>query len=442
MRNSRLAVAWSIAGLLLVAAGWAHAILPIQHWQTQNGARVYFVENRSLPMLDVSVGFPAGAGFDNRDKAGIASMTNQLLRLGAEGLDEQAIASRLADVGAQLGGQFDTDHAGLALRTLSSRAERSEALEILAQLLARPVFPETVLEREKARLAAAIREADTKPDTIAAVTFYRLLYRDHPYAQRSSGDVATVERLARQDLVEFYRRHYVARHAVVAMIGDVSREEANAIAEQLTAGLAEGTVNAPALPPVSALSEPVTRIIAHPATQSHILIGAPGMRRDDPDFFPLFVGNQILGGGGFVSRINDEVRQKRGLAYSAYSYFSPLKESGPFVIGMQTQRDQAQEALQLVRATLRDFLAHGPTEAELISVKKNIVGGFPLRIDSNRKIHGYLSLIGSYRLPLTYLDDFVGNVERVTVADIRRAFARLDPERMVTVVVGGEDGKP
>jgi zinc protease len=304
------------------------------------------------------------------------------------------------------------------------------------------MFPEAVLEREKARLAAAIREADTKPDTIASVTFYRLLYRDHPYAQRSSGDVATVGRLARQDLVEFHRRHYVARQAVVAMIGDISREEATAIAEQLTAGLPEGAVSAPVLPSVSALNEPVTRIIAHPATQSHILVGAPGMRRDDPDYFPLFVGNQILGGGGFVSRINDEVRQKRGLAYAAYSYFSPLKASGPFVIGMQTQRDQAQEALQLLRTTLRDFLAHGPTEAELTSVKKNIVGGFPLRIDSNRKIHGYLSLIGSYRLPLTYLDDFVGNVERVTVADIRRAFARLDPERMVTVVVGGEEGKP
>jgi zinc protease len=163
------------------------------------------------------------------------------------------------------------------------------------------------------------------------------------------------------------------------------------------------------------------------------------MRRDDPDYFALFVGNQILGGGGFVSRINEEVRQKRCLAYSAYSYFSPLKAAGPFVIGMQTQREQAAEALKLVRATLREFLASGPTEAELSAAKKNIIGGFPLRIDSNRKIHGYLALIGSYRLPLTYLEDFVGNVERVTLADIRRAFARLDPERMVTVVVGPEE---
>jgi zinc protease len=438
MWNRRLARFW-LAGALIAAAGWAHAILPIQHWQTGNGARVYFVENRSLPMLDVSVSFPAGAAYDSREKSGTASMTNRLLRLGAEGLDEQAIAGRLADLGAQLGGQFDTDHAGLSLRTLSSAAERGEALDILAHLLARPVFSESVLEREKARLAAAIRESDTKPDALASVTFYRLVYRDHPYSQRTSGEVASVERLTREDLVEFHRRHYVARHAVVAMIGDASREQAEQIAERLTAALPAGDAREPELPPVGALTAPVTRFIAHPATQSHILVGGPGMRRDDPDYFALFVGNQILGGGGFVSRINEEVRQKRGLAYSVYSYFVPLRQPGPFVIGMQTQRDQAQEALRLVRATLREFIVNGPTEAELAAVKKNIVGGFPLRIDSNRKIHGYLNLIGAYRLPLTYLDDFVANVERVSVEDIRRAFARLDPERMVTVVVGAEE---
>jgi zinc protease len=229
---------------------------------------------------------------------------------------------------------------------------------------------------------------------------------------------------------------------VVALIGDLSRAEAAAIAEQITEGLPRDGGAEFALPPVRALSAAATRIIAHPATQSHILIGAPGIRRDDPDYFPLFVGNYILGGGGFVSRITEEVRQKRGLAYSAYSYFSPLKREGPFVIGMQTRREQVPEALKVVRNTLREFLANGPTEGELKAAKQNLIGGFPLRIDSNRKIHGYLALIGSYGLPLTYLDDFVKNVEQVTVADIRSAFARrIDPERMVTVVVGAAEDK-
>jgi zinc protease len=171
------------------------------------------------------------------------------------------------------------------------------------------------------------------------------------------------------------------------------------------------------------------------------MIGSLGITRTDPDYFPLFVGNYVLGGGGFVSRINEEIRQKRGLAYSAYSYFSPLQQQGPFLIGMQTQRDQAQGALKVVNELLRDFVARGPTEAELKAAKQNIIGGFPLRIDSNAKIHGYLSLIGTYRLQLSYLDEFVKNVDRVTVADIKDAFARrIDPERMVTVVVGADSG--
>ncbi|MBI2509056.1 MAG: insulinase family protein [Betaproteobacteria bacterium] len=440
MRSKR-AISW-LAAALLLAAGSVHAILPIQHWQTASGARVYFVENHDLPMLDLSVEFPAGAGYDRPEKSGTASMTNRLLRLGADGMSEDEIARRIADVGAQLGGRFDADRAGLQLRTLSSRAERSEALAVFARLLRAPEFPGSVLEREKARLIGALKEADTKPDTIAALTFYRLVYRDHPYALRSSGEVATVETLARADLTGFYRRHYPARNAVVALVGDVTRAEAEAIAEEVTRGLPQDEGAGAPLPPVAELASGAARAVAHPASQSHILIGAPGISRDDPDYFPLFVGNHVLGGGGFVSRMVDEVRQKRGLAYSAYSYFSPLKRPGPFVIGMQTQRDQAAQALEVARKTLRDFVESGPTEAELTAAKQNIIGGFPLRIDNNRKIHDYLALIGFYRLPLSYLDDFVRNVERVTAAGIREAFQRrIRPDRMVTVVVGGDAEK-
>jgi zinc protease len=438
MRSSP-ALRWLAAGALALAALPAHALLPIQHWQTASGARVYFVENHDLPMLDLSVEFPAGAGHDQPAKSGVASMTNRLLQLGADGMTEDEIATRIADIGAQLGGRFGTDHAGLALRTLASAKERRQALDIFARILRRPEFPQTVLERERIRLVGALKEADTRPNTIASLNFYRLVYRDHPYALRSSGEVATVEKIAREDLAAFHQRHYAAQYAVVALIGDISRAEAEAIAEEVTRGLPQAAGAEPPLPPVPELGAGASRVIAHPALQAHIMIGAPGITRTDPDYFPLFVGNYVLGGGGFVSRITEEVRQKRGLAYSAYSYFSPLQQQGPFLIGMQTQRDQAQGALKVVRELLRDFVARGPTEAELKQAKQNIIGGFPLRIDSNAKIHGYLALIGAYRLPLTYLDDFVKNVERVTVADVKDAFARrVHPDRMVTVVVGAD----
>jgi zinc protease len=437
------AITTGLAALLAVAAFPARAILPIQHWQTASGARVYFVENHDLPIFDVSVEFPAGAGYDRADKAGLAAMTNRLLDAGVDGMSEDDIARRMADVGAQLGGRFDTDRAGLVLRTLSNAKERNQALDVMARILRGPIFPKDVLEREIVRTIGALKEADTKPDTIASRTFYRLVYRDHPYALRASGEVETLEKIAPADLSAFYRRHYAAPYAVVAMMGDVTRVEAEAIAEQLTRGLPQATGPEPSLPPVADLAVGATRTIGHHATQAHILIGAPGIRRDDPDYFPLFVGNYVLGGGGFVSRITEEVRQKRGLAYSAYSYFSPLQREGPFLIGMQTQRDQAGEALEIVRKTVREFVADGPTDRELLAAKQNIVGGFPLRIDSNRKIHDYLSLIGFYRLPLTYLEDFAKNVEQVTAAGVRAAFKRrVHPDRMVTVVVGPEPAEP
>jgi zinc protease len=166
-------------------------------------------------------------------------------------------------------------------------------------------------------------------------------------------------------------------------------------------------------------------------------MGAPGIRRGDPDYFALFVGNYVLGGGGFQSRLTEEVRTKRGLAYSAYSYFSPMLREGPFVVGLQTQATGASDTLAVVRRTVADFIAQGPTAKELAAAKKNIIGGFPLRIDSNAKIHEYLAVIGFYRLPLTYLDDFTKNIEKVTVEQVKSAFQRrVHPERMITVIVG------
>lgn len=434
----RLAVSWMLGALLF--APTAFAVLPIQSWQTAGGAKVLFVENHDLPILDVAVDFPAGSGFDTRAKSGLANLTHHLLNLGAEGLPEDEISRRLADVGAVLGGRFDQDRAGLQLRTLSR--ERAPALDVFTRVLQTPTFPADVLEREKARAVAGLKESDTHPETVADRAFNRLLYGDHPYGLRSGGEVESVSGLTRDDLVNFYRRHYVADRAVVAIMGDVTRAEAEAIAASLVAQLpkADGALAELPMPTPPKGSE--TRRIAHPASQSHILMGTLGVARNDPDYFSLYVGNYSLGGGGFVSRFLREVREQRGLAYSVSSYFIPLKQPGPFEVGLQTKKDQADAALEVVQATLRRYVKEGPTAKELSEAKQNITGGFPLRIDSNRKILEYLSLIGFYNLPLTYLDDFVKNIERVTAADIQRAFARrIDPDALVTVVVGPEEAR-
>jgi zinc protease len=430
---------WGILLGCCLSIGQAVAGPVIQHWQSASGAQVYFVENHDLPMLDVAVNFAAGSAYDTAAQSGLAGLTHHMLNLGAGGLSEDEIARKLADVGAQLGGQFEPDRAVVALRTLSNRAEREQALDLLAKAVQQPAFAEAALNREKARVTALLKEADTKPETLAERALARAVYGDHPYALRASGEVATVEKLTKADLEMFYREHYGADKAVVALMGDVSRAEAERIAEQLTAQLPRTTGAAP-IPAVQTSIRASEQRIAHPATQSHILIGAPGMARNDPDYFVLYVGNYILGGGGFVSRLMEEVREKRGMAYSVYSYFMPMKQPGMFQIGLQTKKEQADEALQQVRKTLRGFVADGPTAKELKAAQQNIVNGFPLRIDSNKKILDYLGVIGFYGLPLTYLDDFPSKVRSVTVGQVREVFRRrVNPDAMATVVVGAPE---
>ncbi|MDP1643886.1 MAG: pitrilysin family protein [Thiobacillus sp.] len=421
--------------LLLSLPLSAQAALAIQHWQTPQGARVVFVESHELPMLDIAVDFPAGSARDPAAKAGLAQLTHGLLDQGAGGLSDSAIAHRLADVGAELSGRFDRDRAGVTLRTLSSAAEKDKALDILARVLQRPDFPQAVVKREKQRLISSIREAEADPGDVASKAFYRALYGTHPYAHDTAGDPTAIARLTRGDLQAFYRTHYSVPNVVISLMGDVTRAEAEAIAVRLTDGLSR-TAALPALPkPVPAAASDAR--IAHPSTQSHVLVGAVGMARNDPDFFPLFVGNYVLGGGGFDSRLLKEVRDQRGYAYSAYSYFLPMMEAGPFQLGLQTKLEQTDDALKVAQATLRQYIADGPTDAELTQAKANLTGGFPLRIDSNKKILDYLSLIGFYKLPLDYLDTWVDKVSAVDVAAVKQAFARrIDPDKLVTVVVG------
>lgn len=437
------------AALSLLLSVNALAALQIQSWTLDNGARVAFVENHAIPILDVSVEFDAGARRDPAAKSGLAGLTNAMLARGiAAGSDAQAesepalseaqILDGFADIAAQRGGGAERDRAGVSVRTLANADQRDRAIQLLARLLAQPSFPEDFLQRDKARMVAGIREAGTKPEALAEKNFLKAIYGDHPYAQQATE--ATLAAITRDDLVAFHRDHYVANRAVIAMIGDVTRAQAEQIAQELTRRLPQGAA-LPAMPEVAPVANPHEQRIAHPASQSHILIGMPALDRNDPDFFALTVGNYILGGGGFASRLTKEVREKRALSYSVYSGFNPMAQKGPFRIGLQTKREQTDEALKVVRDTLAAYLRDGPTPAELQAAKDNLVGGFALRIDNNRKILANISIIAYYGLPLDYLDSWTQNIEQVSIAQIRAAFARkVVLSQLSTVIVGAGTG--
>lgn len=431
-----------LALVTLCAAFSAEAGVTIQSWTAPSGAKVVFVENHALPILDVQVDFAAGGLYASRDKAGIAGLTAGLLDSGVSDggalLDEEQIAGRKVDLGLSLATSADTDRASVTLRTLTSAAEREGALVLLAAVLSQPTFPDAVLAREKSRAIAAIQEADTRPDALAEKIFNAAIYGAHPY-----GNTVTAETLAsisRADVVAYYQQHYQARTAVVSLIGAISRAQAEAIAQRLTAALPQGATDG-GTPTQLIMTQPQAQVlrIAHPASQSHILIGQPALVRGSADYFPLLVGNYVLGGGGFVSRLMNEVREKRGLVYDVHSYFAPRKQEGPFEIGLQTRRDQADAALGVVNQVLTGFLKDGPTATELRAAKQNLATGLALRLDSNQKMLGYLALIGYYNLPLTYLDDYPAKIRAVTAKQVKEAFARhVRPENLVTVVVAAD----
>jgi len=427
----------SVFTLLLLAFSFTvNGAVKINHWQTSSGSEVYFVENHDLPIIDMSVNFPAGSARDTKATSGVASVTRYLMTLGADGMSEEVITNKFADIGAILGGDLDADRAAFKLRTLTS--EQIKAFETFDKILHKPDFPQAVLDREKTRIIAGINEAATHPESIASKAFMQALYEAHPYGLDQSGEVETITAMKRDDLTQFYNTYYTAKSAVIALIGDMTEQQARTIAETTSSGLPQSSLVGK-LPEVTFPQAANVKNINHPASQAHILLGYPGTKRGDADYFPLYVGNYILGGGGFVSRLTDEVREKRGLVYSVYSYFMPMAELGPFQIGFQTKKDQAADALKLVNETVAKFIQNGVTEKELKSAKDNIIGGFPMRIDSNSNILDYLSVIGFYKLPLTYLDDFNKKVAGVTTKQIKDAFQRrIKPENFVTVTVGAQ----
>lgn len=422
--------------LMLAAPVWAG--LPIQHWETPQGARVLFVEAHALPMVDVRVSFDAGSARDG-EAHGLASLTADLLDQGTGAQDAQAVAEIFENVGARFGASASQDAATLSLRSLVDPSRLEPALDMFINVMARPSLAEADFNRERERVLLGLKAGEQQPGEVARRAFYKALYGTHPYAFLPDGETDSLKAMTVGQVHDFHRRHYVASGMSIVLVGDLGREQAERLAERLSSALPKGET-LPALPPVAELTEGKTIRIPFPSTQANILAGQVGMARIDPDYFPLYVGNHVLGGSGFSSRLVEEIREKRGLAYSVYSYLMPMAVPGPFLMGMQTKLDQAGQSEQLLRENLKHFVEEGPTAAELEHAKKNIVGGFPLRLDSNKDIAEWLSVIGIYRLPLDFLDRYPEQVKATTRAGITDAWQRrIHPDRFVMVVVGGKE---
>jgi zinc protease len=429
----------SLGGLLLllsiVVSGMASATPQIQSWTTSKGAKVLFVQEDDLPMLDIRVVFDAGSARDG-DRAGLAAFTNGLLTEGAGEWDAGALARRVEERGIQLGSGSLRDMAWVSVRTLSEDKTRDIAIDTLGKVLAEPRFGDDAIARVREQMIVSRREALESPGTVASERFFQTLYGSHPYAHPPGGTEESLKAIDKGMLKRFHQTYYVAANAVIAMVGKIDRATAEKIAERITAGLPRGQ-HAPPLPKPSEVKGGELRQ-GFPSTQTHILVGQLGIARGDPDYIPLYVGNHALGGNSLVSILGEEVRNKRGLSYTVFSAFSAMREPGPFLMTAQTKNAKADETLEVMRTTLQRFLDVGPSEVMLASTKKNLVGGFPLKISSNGKIIQYIAMIGFYDLPLDWLDTLPARMQAVTVDMVRSAFRKhIDPARNISVIVGG-----
>lgn len=410
-------------------------VMNVQHWQTKNGVQVYFIAAPELPMVDISVVFNAGSARDGA-AFGLSQATIAMLNQGAGQLNADQIAANFENVGAQYAGNITRDFAAVRLRSLSDPKFLNPALQTLTTVLTTPTFPQDGWQLIQKQMLIALAEEQQSPMQIARNAFAKTLYGNQPYGYPIAGTVDTVSKLSLKDLKDFYKKYYVANNAIVAMVGAIDRTTAAKIAEQIVAALPTGEAAKP-LATMVGPKQAETKAVYFPSQQTTIFIGQVGINQLDPDFFPLSVGNHILGGGILTSRLFEEVRNKRGLTYGVSSRFALYAANGPFYIALQSRNDQANNAIAITQQTLQKFISDGPTDKELVAAKKNIIGEFPLHFSSNADLLENLVDIAFYHLPLDYYDNYRQKVDAVMPSQIRNAFQqRIHPNTMVTVTVG------
>ncbi|HMT91919.1 pitrilysin family protein [uncultured Thiothrix sp.] len=438
------------AAVLSVGMLNAYAVTPIENWQQPNGTSIWLASSMGIPMVDVHIEFDRGKRRDPEGKMGLSSLAASLASKGVlawkdrPALDEAALGDAWADLGAEFSIGADDDSFAFALRSLTYPDVLPKSIALAAHQIAAPAFDAAIAQREIEKTIAAIKEAETQPAYVAGVAYAQAVFGNHPYGHVTTE--ASLKALAIDDLKQFYKTKLNPCHAKVSIVGALTHEQADQMVTQLLEGLqVSGQTSCPSLavlPDPAKLTEAVKKDISFNSAQAQIMIGQPAMKRSDPDFFPILVGNYILGGSGLVSRLSEQVREKQGLTYSIDSYFAARQSVGEFTIALQTRPDQAQQAVDLSIQVLKDFMEQGPSEEELKAAKANLIGGFPLRIDSNRNLLSNIANMARNGLPLNYLDTWTQKVDAVSIEDIRRAFAaKLQMDKMVTVILGAQAAK-
>lgn len=427
----------SFALTILLAAMPASAELTTKRTELDNGVVLLTSEQRALPMISIELLIDAGSRYDGGGQEGLANLAARLLTYGTKRRSTLQISDALDFIGASLSTGCSENLASVSMTIL--KKDLSVGLALLAEVLTQSTFPQEEIDRQKQSIVASLKAREEEPGDIAERRFAAALFPDSPYGRPVEGMESSVSAISQKGLREFYERYYRPNRTIMAVVGDVAAEE---IAEALNQAFGSWKKGEPGGKPLvpSAAGAPTLIRVNKELTQANIIMGHEGVSRGNPDYYAIQVMNNILGGGGFSSRVVDSIRNERGLAYSVYTYFSADKSHGTFQFVMQTKNDSAREAMRIAREEIERIRHEPVSEQELNDAKDYLTGSFPLRLDTNRKVANFLAQVEFFQLGLDYPDRYGDFIRKVTREDVLRAAKRyLQPEKLITVVVGNQN---
>lgn len=401
----------------------------------ENGMVVLLAERHTIPSVTINMLIKAGQLEEPADKTGLASLTASLLTEGTKKRTASQIAEEIEFVGGGIGASGGDDYATVNLTIL--KKDLDLGLDILSDILINPSFPENEIKRKIKETKAAIEKQKEEPSAVAGKEFAKLLFSDHPYGKPAEGTPESLDRITRDDIAKFHAASYAPNNAIMAVVGDVTEGEITSKLNKYLKGWNQREVPRKILPQIMTPKNRIVKPIDKKITQANIILGHIGLEREHPDYYSAYVMNYILGGGGFTSRLMDNIRDTKGLAYDVHSYFSPLKYSGTFNVGLQTKSDSARIAIDEALKEMERIRKEPVSDKELEDAKAYLTGSFPLRLDTNTKIAGMLTALEFFNLGLDYPDRYPKTINGITKEDVMKAAQKyLNPDSYILVVVG------
>ncbi len=433
-----LPVLFILLAAFAVFAARPAAAVTVERVESPGGIVAWLVRDSMVPLVSIEFSFRGGAALDPAGKSGLADMTTSLLDEGAGDLNSQAFQRKLSDLAVSISFSAGMDTIRGSLKTLNRT--RDEAVDLLALALTEPRFDEDAVERIRQQILAVLARQSTDPNDIAGRIWWKAVFPDHPYGLPSEGTVGTIATITADDMRRLVSQRFARNQLIVGVVGDITPEELAPLLDR-----AFGALPARGKPFALAEAEPWAGgqifVSESDVPQSVVLFGHGGIKREDPDWYAAYTMNYILGGGGFASRLYEEVREKRGLAYSVYSYLTPLDAASVYSGGVSTANARVGESIAVIREEWARMRNEGVSEAELKDAKTYLTGSFPLRFTSTDRIARMLVGMQYNNLGIRYIEERNSFIEAVTLEDIRRVAKRLlKPEDLTIVVVGKPDG--